>query len=147
MFCIAKSLRSFTMPKITTWKYLHRQLSRRIYLHCILLPEAVSNNKHRVDVNAQLISSNEYRLNSDFGVDRVLYNVARGKFNKISLIITRARERERERVYACARVCGVYNRRFYRPPHSIMNARKFLGRFARTDVALAIIITANVNVR
>lgn len=48
-----------------------------IYLHCILLPEAVSNNKHRVDVNAQLISSNEYRLNSDFGADRVLYGVAR----------------------------------------------------------------------
>lgn len=89
--------RLFTVPKITTWKYLLRQLSRRIYLHCILLPEAVSNNKHRVDVNAQLISSNEYRLNSDFGVDRVLYGVARGKFNKISLIITRARERDRER--------------------------------------------------
>jgi len=68
---------------------------------CILLPEAVSNNKHRVGVNAQLISSNEYRLNSDFGVDRVLYGAACGKFNKIALIISHGRtcekERERER--------------------------------------------------
>lgn len=70
---------------------------RRIYLRCILLPEAVSNNKHRVGVNAQLISSNEYRLNSDFGVDRVLYGAARGKFNKIALIISRKRAREKEK--------------------------------------------------
>lgn len=71
-----------------------------VYLRCILLPEAVSNNKHRAGVNAQLISSNEYRLNSDFGVDRVLYGAARGKFNKIALIISRERtcgkERDRE---------------------------------------------------
>jgi hypothetical protein len=48
-----------------------------MYLHTILLPEAVSNNKHRVGINAQLISSNEYRLNSDFGVARVLYMARR----------------------------------------------------------------------
>lgn len=62
-----------------------------------MLPEAVSNNKHRVGVNAQLISSNEYRLNSDFGVDRVLYGAARGKFNKIALIISRERTCEKEK--------------------------------------------------